>query len=234
MSQIYQLKLVLIFLGGVLTWVGYQEFRVSEGASADPQLVELAELEGGRIPDNTHLEIAPHWRMYQEAVFRYEQEIWENEEDVTEDTKILYTLYPVFSTSHPEMRQLANLQRLYGELGQVPENLLPAPDDFAMLVMTHRFKSFGSLPEPAWSEGGPVRGLVINRIRDLEDDEAELIRQSFPDAALENLLVLEEGREPASGRKAFAMMGGGAGLGLLGIGWLFVRRRDESLARLLE
>ena len=80
MSQVQQIKLVMIFLGGVLAWVGFNEFRMSEGASAEPQPVELAEIEAGLIPDNTHLEIAPHWRMYQELVFRYEVEVWEDEE----------------------------------------------------------------------------------------------------------------------------------------------------------
>lgn len=234
MAQIHQIKLVMIFLGAVLTWVGYNEFRVGEGASGEPQPVDLAEIEAGLIPDNTHLEIAPHWRMYQAIVFRYEVELWEDENDVTEETKLRYAYYPVLSTSHPQMRQLANLKKLYGDLDQVPEAMRPTLDDFAVLVKTTRYKTVGSLPEDSWVEGGPMRGLIINRIYELKDDEVELIRQSFPSVALERLLVFEEGRAPSDARKAFAMMGGGAGVGLMGIGWLFIRRRDEALAKLLE
>ena len=234
MGQVQQIKLAMIFVGGILAWVGYNEFRVSDGASADPQPVELAEIEAGLVPDNTHLEIAPHWRMYQGLVFRYEVEVWENQDDVTDDTKIQYSYYPVLSGSHPQMRQIANLKRLYNGLGEVPEDVLPTPDDFALLVKTTRYKTVASLPEATWAEGESVRGLIVNRIYELKDDELELIRQSFPGVSLDRLLVLEEGRTPATARKAFAMMGGGAGVGLLGIGWLFVRSRDEALAKLLE
>ncbi|MDJ0848593.1 MAG: hypothetical protein QNK04_09465 [Myxococcota bacterium] len=148
--------------------------------------------------------------------------------------RIRYAYDPVLSGSHPQMGQLANLERLYGGLDQVPEDMLPRPDDFALLVKTFRHKSVGSLPDANWAEGTPVRGLVVNRIYELKDDEEELIRQSFPGVSLERLLVLEEGRTPASERKAFAMMGGGALLAVVGLGWLCIRRWDDALARLLE
>lgn len=55
---------------------------MSEGASPQPQPVELAEIEAGRVPDNTHLEIGPHWIMGHELVFRYT-----NEGEFEEDTE---------------------------------------------------------------------------------------------------------------------------------------------------
>ena len=36
-----RLKLVLIFVGGVMCWLGFNEFTVGEGASPEPQPVEL-------------------------------------------------------------------------------------------------------------------------------------------------------------------------------------------------
>jgi hypothetical protein len=220
-----RLNLALIGLGALLGWVGYDEFKVSEEASPQAQQVELAALEAGQIPDNTHLEIGPHWRMYQELVFRYELDRGQTEEDLTDGTKVDYSYFPILSHTHPLMRQLANLEQLYGSLDEVPEEQLPAVEGFAVLVKTHTYKRVSDLPPIRWAEGEPVRGLVVNRIQELESDEVELIRQSFPKVAIANLLILEHGRKPASAKKAFGMMGGGAGLGLSGIGLFAVALR---------
>ena len=92
-----RLNLALIGLGALLGWVGYDEVKVSEEASPQAQQVELAALEAGQIPDNTHLEIGPHWRMYQELVFRYELDRGQTEEDLADGTKVDYSYFPILS-----------------------------------------------------------------------------------------------------------------------------------------
>lgn len=223
-----RLKFVLVFVGGVICWLGFSEFRVGEGASPEPQVVELADLESGAVPDNTHLQIGPHWRMYHELVFRYEAKRGADEDDVSDATKVDYAYYPVLSEAHPYFLALGNMLELYGSYEDIPEERLPEVDQFAMLVKTKQHKTVGALPEGVWTEGEPIGGLVVNRIHDLKEDERNLIAQSFPGVSLDSLLVLEEGRRPASAAKVFGMMGGGAGVGLAGIGWLLVGLRGRD------
>lgn len=225
-----RLKLVLVFVGGVMCWLGFNELTVGEGASPEPQPVELAELEAGAVPDNTHLEVGPHWRMYQELVFSYETKRGASEDDVTDSTVVDYAYFPALSPSHPYFQSLGNLLTLYGDFDAIPEEQLPEVKQIALLVKTKQHKTVGSLPDASWAQAESVRGLVINRIHELTDDERSLIEQSFPDLSLESVLVLEEGRAPASAAKVYGLMGGGAGVSLAGIGWLLVgfRRRDED------
>ena len=213
MSKIMKLKLALVFAGGVIAWLGYNEFRLSEHATESPQPVELAEIEAGRVPDNPHLEIGPHWRMYQELLFRYEAS-----GEATDDTPIEYAYYPVLSAEHPYFRALDDARE---EGIEQIANDFPTVQSFSVLVKTKQFKTVGSLPE-GWGKGEPVSGLVVNRIYKLKKDEAELLALSFPGVDLDHVLVLQEGRTPTSRMLVFALLGGGAGTSLAGVAWLLL------------
>ncbi len=119
MTQIVKLKLALIFAGSVLAWLGYNEFQLSNHATKTPQRVELPEIEAERIPDNPHLEIGTHWRMYQALLFRYEQK--KGSDGVTDATPIDYAYYPILSTTYPffgEPAEAATVRGVAAELGQ--------------------------------------------------------------------------------------------------------------------
>lgn len=65
----FRIKLAMLVGGGVLAFVGFQEFRVSQGTTTEPQKVSLADLESGTIPDNAHLEIGEHIAHYGASVY---------------------------------------------------------------------------------------------------------------------------------------------------------------------
>ncbi|MDJ0785733.1 MAG: hypothetical protein QNK05_02925 [Myxococcota bacterium] len=222
----FRLKLVMVFLGGIVAFLGFQERTLSEGATQEPLAVTLEDLESGQVPTNPHLEVGEHWRTNAEIVFRYEQPAGEPEGQPSPKAKVDYAYYPIFSDSLPGVNNLANLTKLYGGADKIPESQLPEVGDFAVIVKTKRFKTVAQIPTPGWERLPPVRGLVINRIESLRSDEAALVQQGFPAVDLTKVLILEEGREPASATRAMSMMGGGAGLSLLGVGSLFVRRRS--------
>lgn len=229
MTQIMKLNLALIVVGGVFVWLGYNEYRLSDGATGTAQPIELAEIEAGRIPENAHLEVGPHWRMYQELLFRYQQK-WGSDE-VTAETPIEYSYYPILSTSHPFFAELEKSRQAYGGVEQIAEEALPTVETFSMLVKTKQFKTVGDLPD-SWAEGEPIQGLVVNRIYKLKKDEAELLTQSFPGIDLANILVLEEGRSPTSSAQVWGFMGGGAACSAGALVWLLWGiRRKPSLAQ---
>ena len=228
MNIALRLTLVLIAMGAGLGLAGYQEFQVGNGASEQAQPVALEEIEAGRIPDNTHLEIGSHWRMYQQLVFRWESESGEATSEPPASAKVEYAYYPIVSDSHPFFSEVRKLAASYGRVDAIPEPEFPVLERFAVLVKTKQFGTVGELPEPAWSKGELVKGLVVNRIHTLSGDERDLIAQGFPKLPLASVLILEEGRQPASAGKAFGLMGGGAGLGLAGVAIILVGRRRAS------
>lgn len=207
--------LALAAIGGVLGYMGYEEYTVSQGASAEPTYVELAELEGGAVPDNSHLVIGPHWRIYGGSIYEYEQDVWETGEP-DDSATVNYTYYPIISYEHPYILKLISLEEEYGDLEQVPDSVWPNDiGDIAVLIKTRKFRTIGAIPDD-WLDAEEIQGLVINQIESLGAEERSLIRESFPSARLDKVLLLEEGRKPSSSGSAFAQLGGGAVLMILG------------------
>jgi len=98
--------------------------------------------------------------------------------------------------------------------------------DFKVLVKTDRFKTLhdatnGSLPT------SEIKGVFINKISSLDSETKDLLKQNYPSKNVDDLLILEEGKELASGGLAAGKMGGGGLLSLLGLGWLVTGFRKK-------
>jgi hypothetical protein len=61
-----------------------------------------------------------------------------------------------------------------------------------------------------------ISGMVINTIETLGSEEKKLLSESYPGTNFDRCLIIEEGREPASPVKQYAMLYGGAGVCLVG------------------
>jgi hypothetical protein len=209
--------------GGVLGWIGYEEYKVGQGSTAEAQEVELIDLEAGNFPENNHLRIGPHLRMYGGSVFQYETS--RNASDGPQGTdKVDYTYYPIISFEHPYIAQILALEEKYGDFSQVPDEEWPADiGEVAVLVKTKEFKRVDQIPEEMQDEMN-IQGLVINTIDELKTDELRLLRESYPRTNFDKVLILEHNRTPSSTAKALTQIAGGAGLILLGI-FGFVKQR---------
>ena len=197
----FRIKLAMIIGGGFLAFMGYEQFKVSSGTTVEPVSVSLADLEAGKIPDNTHLNIGEHIALHGAAVYEYEQAEHQSG-DPGPNAKVNHCYYPIFSTEHPLF---------------AAEEETAGDDDFAVLVKTQVFKTVGSIPDD-FATVGSVKGLVINSIASLDAEETNLVKQSFPGVNLDKVLILEQNREPASIAKSGGMMGGGVLLSLVGLG----------------
>lgn len=215
----FRLKLLLLIGGGVLAFLGFQEYQLSAGTSVEPEAIELSTIEDGGVPENPYLEIGPHWALYGGSVYEYRQGRFETGEPEL-STDVTHTYYPIVSDSHPFIQTLASLEERYGSLADAPEEEFPElRGNIAVLVKTKVFDTIGDIPD-GFDRSEGIQGLVINRISSLDSKERELLLSSFPDLDIDQLAILEQNREPASQERSFGMMGGGALLSLLGLGWL--------------
>jgi hypothetical protein len=211
-------KIFLVAGGCVLGWMGIQEYRVSSGASAEPQLVELAKLESGSAPQDNHLKLEKHVAVYPAVIYSYSQSKYDKSAPKP-TTSVSFAYYPVISTEHPFVGELAVYlaRQKAAPKNQPPTGPVPMIKKFKVLVKTKRFKTVGDLPQMLKVEES-LQGLVINKIKTLDKKEAELIKQSFPTLDLDDILIVEEGRKPSSGLKSWSMIIGGGVLVLAGVG----------------
>lgn len=207
----FRIKLIVAVLGGIIVFWGVQEFRVSQGTSAEPVAADLAALESGREPPNAHLQLGPHLALYPALVYEVTQSKYATG-DPGPTAKVNHCYYPIISLNHPVVRS------------EDPNAQL---DKFAVLVRSKRFNTIADIPEESRQEAS-ISGLVVNRIQSLDKEERKLILESFPSLDLDKVLLLEDGRRPASLAKSGGMIGGGLLLGLIGVAWMFLGTASTS------
>lgn len=211
----FRLKLILIVAGGFIAFMGYEEFKLSGFAKAEAVVVALEDLEAGAELENAHIIIEEPVSVYGGLIYEYRQSKYDTGEPDA-NTSVSVTYYPIISQSHPFMAGLNALFEKYPE--GIPEEV-PVPDlgNFRVLVKTDRFNTVANFPYDSLVSDERVQGLVVNEVESLDAEEIGLLRESFPNADFGQVLILEEGREPASSGKYLGMMGGGVALMLLGL-----------------
>jgi hypothetical protein len=195
--------------------MGFQEHKLSAGASEEPVRVNLVNLEKNPEPPDKHLTVGAHWAIYPAWVG------WGEENS----DRLDWIYYPIISDSHPYNRAWDNLLERYGD-SEIPESELPKLESLAMLVKTKQFKCESAIPTE-WKPEESVTGLVINDIDTIGSEEKRLINQSFPGLSLDDVLILEKDRTPTGGMGSLGMIGGGLALILIGIGNPIMRSRES-------
>lgn len=217
----------VVLLAGVAVLASLAASRVENGdLSEDPMAADLAMLESGAVPENRHVALGPHLRVYHYLAFEYDAE--GRKGDPAEDAVVTEAYFPVVSLNHPYATQLMELEQEYGNLAQVPSDVeIPELESFRVLARTTEFERAGDLPSGVIvSPGldGVVRSGALSEtdVRDFE------LAQAFPQLDQSALLVLDVGGVPISGQEELWLAGVGGGLVLLGgIGVAASRRREE-------
>jgi len=222
----FRLKIALIVGGGVLAWFGFQELLLNSGSSSQAVEVDLAELESGQSPGDNHLKIGEHLAVYPGCVYSYSAN--SQYEAVTPTTRIQYCYYPVISHSHSFLQAVDEVQQMHGGIENVPDEEFPTIDEFSLLVKTRRFRTLGDIPDGYITEP-PLQGMVVNQVTSLDSDEKQLLLESYPNADLDKVIILEDGRAP-SALKSYGMTMGGALLVVVGIASFFIGRGGDATA----
>ena len=210
-------RIVLILIGiGVFYW-GYEEYQVSQGTRDQPAEVDLAALERGQpIPQN-HVRIGRHVRLYFSTVYAVNM----RDKDKP-DAPVDYSFYPIVSPTNNWIVSL-NAALQDGQADKKQPEAFPRLDNLKILVKTKQFRRVSDIPKGI-AVAESVTGLVINKISKLSQDESKLIHEEYPDAKLDDVLILEEGRTPTTSTHALIFMAVGVGLIGLAIVTFFLSR----------
>ncbi|MCA9044513.1 MAG: hypothetical protein KDA69_09340 [Planctomycetaceae bacterium] len=205
--MLFRLQILLIIGGIALGIYSFQEMRAGTGASADPVAVELADLEAGTPAPDKHLQVGDHIALYHGTFYQWEQQ---NNEPENGGSRVTKAYYPIISPTHP-----------YAEGMDADADL----ESFAVLVKTNRFSTIGEIPDMP----GPVQsisGLTRPASVALESDFQDLLRSDYPGINLDQILVLEDGRQPTSVALGIIMMLASAALIAAGGAWMFASARS--------
>ena len=193
--------------GGLAIHEGYKELTVASGSTSEPLDVRLSELEAGVVPENKHLRIGEHWKVFGGAVYQYKQGSHRYGEPEASD-EVVYLYYPIVSTASKEVQ------------GDTIRG-------FSVIVRTRRYETVGAIPPDDVKFAKSVRGLVLNEIERLDAEERQLLRESFTGVNFERLILLQEGRTPTPMWKNVGIIAGGAVAILLGLAGIYRHRHEE-------
>ena len=202
------MRLILAFIigGGFLTFTGFQEYKVSSNAKSTPSLVKVEDLEKGVELKNNHVRLNEHAALIGGCV--YSARLAKGEYDVKDSSSVEYIYYPVISYEHPYFTGQDKLIEKYGSYEAIPENKMPKLNNIKVMVKSTNYGTVGSIPAEV-DHKDKFTGLIVSSINSIDDEEASLLKQSFPGLNVSNLIIIEQGRKPSSMLISMLMMAGG-------------------------
>lgn len=204
--------LLIIFVGLALIANGWDGLRLGWTAGDAPERINLAELESGKQPASTYIELGEHYRLTSHIVYSV---LKRKKSTVDAQSTVSYAFMPVLSADL--IQQVVTQSKARGEL-QLPASL-------AMLIQTSEFGKRGELESYARDSAlldarKQARGLLINGVGGLSDEHRDMLQRDFPGIDFSRILILELDRTPASGAELFLLFAGGLALLALGLGLL--------------
>lgn len=196
------IRIGLVFLAGagVCFYIGVKEHRLSSIADAEPQLITCADLAKDGPGSNAHVRISDY--------ILSSSFIWQQRENSAAYTKVYVPAMPVGGAYHQTIQQLylENPQR---------ENY-PEPTNVRVLLKSTKIKTMQDFNDFGLEE--TIDGLVINDIESLDQEEVDLLKNSYPGFNEQHCRIVEVGRKPAGAGKLSMLYGGGAMCLLFGLG----------------
>ena len=216
----WRFKLVGVILGGILAFWGFNENKLNQNMTSEPEEVTMATLEKGDYEGSNHVKITNFAYLYYQLI--YEAKVGKYDNDVKEDSKVNFAYVPIVSNEHKFMGDLTEFIK---QLEQGDESAAePVLSDYTVLIKTKKYTAVNQLPTDFEIAKEPVQGIFINKISSLGQKEKDLLLQGCPGIDLDKVLILEEGRTPSSAAAAYGAMIGGALISLLSILWFFKKK----------
>lgn len=193
----------LVF-GVILFMVGWQENTLFSQGSPTPQVITLTDLETKGPGNNIHVTVTDvDFGLGLVYITEKNSSSWKE------------VWIPLVPPGHNQ-RITNNNQILH------PQDTRPAK----IVAKLGNLKNQNELDDYC-RKTKQVTGLITSSIRSLGNKEKEILKKDYPNTDFNEILVLEVGRSFPSSGYVYGMMGGGAALFLLGlgfgVGWLLVK-----------
>ncbi|MFK7790208.1 MAG: hypothetical protein AB8C95_12045 [Phycisphaeraceae bacterium] len=198
-------SIVLVVLGGILTFFGYNENKLASSAQAEPQTMTVAELAANGIGDNANISLTDFWLLDSQSVVEYP------EDDESKYNKIWA---PVIPAGDPFIEEYMN-----SDPNQAPPSYTGS---VAVILYSKDINNDDEFYDTITE--GAVQGLIINEIDQISGEELQLLQQGVPGINADTVLVLEHNRQPKSTGITLLMMVGGVVLILAGPALFFLGR----------
>jgi len=194
---------VPVVLGGVLAFYGFNEYRLGNVAKAEPRTVKLADLITNGPGDNAHV-IITDYLPDENIVFTYRKSKFEITDGSNKPWNEAYMpLHPnQGGAGGPGMPGMPGMQ--------------PTTGPVRFILKTTTAKNKGELDSII--RAGRIQGVIINSIASLGSEVSKLLRESYPTADLNSVLILEANRKPSPPTFGLALAALGAVLVLIGGG----------------
>ena len=145
--------------------------------------------------------------------------------------KLSFAFYPIVSkASLAAAREKAIKKK--GAVEKVRMEDIQQALDIKVLVKTKRWGTPEDLKAAMDKDAFPTKdltGMVVNEVSSLSTSEKNMLKEKYPTLDESRVVIFEEGRTPTSMGTAFAAMGGGVLVLLVGI-VLAVRGRAQAAA----
>lgn len=220
---------IMLGAGAALIHSGWNELVLREGTSSVPVEVSMEQLEAGELPSGSYWRIGHHVAMANVGVYKYSRPKSEKGDPTAKTTVDVY-YYPIISTRHPFLAPVAEVRNVSVPADRTSTTTVPPFEDFAVLVKTRRFATFGALPTRA-TEEAQIQGMAINRVAKLDERERKELATLFPRIDPNKLVIFEEGRSPSTAVGPYLSIVLGSAVCLVWPVWIFIAsRRGRGLS----
>lgn len=198
-----RILLVLVVLGGFMTYWGYQEMSLASKTEPTPQAISCQDLSDSGPGDNANVEMSDFLLCTMSYVY----------EGIGSSDTVYKTVWiPAVPLNGEYHQKLLALLDDEGNLTSEP----PMPRSLGVLVKTSKASSDNAIVDLA--DQDTLSGLVINEIASLGSDEKKILVDSYPGVDFDKVWIIEHGREPAGAGKTYGLMGGGLAMIVVGLG----------------
>lgn len=202
--------LAMVIGGGVLVFLGYQEWTLASGTSAEPQKLTCSQLIEKGTGGNAHVEMGDFMLCNWSYVY----------EGATEDSMTTVWVPAVPIDGEFAEQVVAQLQA--DPVALLQGGMPPVPRDVRVIVKSSKVDNDAEVT--GLGDQQTIRGMVVNEISSLDSKEKKLLQESYPQADFDKVLILEHGRQPAGAAKMMGLFLGGLALmvvgGFIGMGMM--------------
>ena len=212
--MIFRVILAALIGGGVLAYMGFNQFRLANKVGSEPADVTLDELAAGEA-DNAHVTLtdffAPGDYISLDDKSGLHETVW----------------LPVVGFDSNYMRSIhAQLDANGGDFGTVMQ---PAVAGSEVRVVIKSTDCRGATDVGRLAEREFLTGVVVNDIEGLDGETKKLLREAYPGMDVDDVLIVHADRGLPSAGGALGMMAGGVGLtGAGAVGAVARHRRGKA------